>query len=242
MPPKPPPKPPLPIFVRPRRARTPPGDPDDAWRLKKDPFEPPVPVEVLIREQVKREDGIDHLPPPRAKVEAPKQEHKPKGFAARRSAPIKASLPPPSRLANADRLMTKIPRNLLSPSVALASSQLTKVYLRDSRSKMVDRERLTLWSQIAFREFDINGDGDIKLDELGLIFEQLDIRLTREQLEVAFACCDLDGNGSIDEAEFTNLVLVLSSAKRRDRTNFFDQRSMFEQPPTILPELGLLHK
>ena len=57
----------------------------------------------------------------------------------------------------------------------------------------------------AFNLFDKNGDGTITVKELGTVMRQLGQNPTNEELGDMINEVDIDGNGTLDFAEFCNL-------------------------------------
>ena len=72
----------------------------------------------------------------------------------------------------------------------------------------------------SFRHFDRNFDGKISFKEFRIVCEELDLRLTADELKALFAYIDDDGGGSIGYTEFLNL----SDEKRRGIDPFDNQR------------------
>jgi Ca2+-binding EF-hand superfamily protein len=53
-----------------------------------------------------------------------------------------------------------------------------------------------------FDRFDTNKNGTIDEDEFSALVATLGVRFTAEQLQIAFAAIDIDGNQTIDFREF----------------------------------------
>ena len=58
----------------------------------------------------------------------------------------------------------------------------------------------------AFEVFDVNGDGNIDADELGMILEAVGRKMTLEQVQDAIAKIDSSGDGEIGYDEFLQLM------------------------------------
>uniref|UniRef100_A0A7S2MHF8 EF-hand domain-containing protein n=1 Tax=Helicotheca tamesis TaxID=374047 RepID=A0A7S2MHF8_9STRA len=74
-----------------------------------------------------------------------------------------------------------------------------------------------------FQEVDIDGDGGVDKEELGLLMEKLDCHVTPEQLDQVFRQLDSDGNGKIDEHEFTKWYIASEERIRSKVKETFDQ-------------------
>merc|ERR1719208_562555 len=59
---------------------------------------------------------------------------------------------------------------------------------------------------VAFKKFDVNGDGQISLQELTNGLRNTGINFSQQEVDVIFAVADLDGDGEISLAEFEHLL------------------------------------
>ncbi|CAF0840412.1 unnamed protein product [Didymodactylos carnosus] len=77
-------------------------------------------------------------------------------------------------------------------------------------------------SKVIFKLFDVDNTGKISLKNLKNIAKELGVTLSDEELKEMFAATDLDGDGSINEQEFMNLMkknLVLNMGTKFDKIN-----------------------
>jgi Ca2+-binding EF-hand superfamily protein len=58
----------------------------------------------------------------------------------------------------------------------------------------------------AFRHFDRNFDNQITYKEFRIVCEEMDLRMSSEQLETLFAYLDTDGGGTIGYPEFIKIL------------------------------------
>merc|ERR1719208_343920 len=59
---------------------------------------------------------------------------------------------------------------------------------------------------VAFKKFDVNGDGQISLQELTNGLRNTGLNFNQQEIDVIFAVADLDGDGEISLAEFEHLL------------------------------------
>merc|ERR1719357_1859723 len=87
--------------------------------------------------------------------------------------------------------------------------------------------------QMAFKQFDRNGDGSIDLAELTAALTSSGGNFTKQEIETIFAAADVDGNGEIDYEEFIALMCPSASdiiEKFRSKyKNLNDVRSAFKR-------------
>ena len=87
--------------------------------------------------------------------------------------------------------------------------------------------------QMAFKQFDRNGDGSIDLGELTAALTSSGGNFTKQEIETIFAAADVDGNGEIDYEEFIALMCPSASdiiEKFRSKyKNLNDVRSAFKR-------------
>lgn len=78
----------------------------------------------------------------------------------------------------------------------------------------ISEEEVELYKE-AFAFFDQNGDGSISKSELGSAMLSLGEHLTDEELQGMIDEADLDGNGTVDFAEFLSLIASQKKAQRQ---------------------------
>jgi len=79
---------------------------------------------------------------------------------------------------------------------------ITMMEKHDAENETDDIEGL----QMAFRAFDIDGNGKIDRDELAQVMKNLGQELSAEEIEAMMKEADTDGDGSIDFEEFKALM------------------------------------
>ena len=58
-----------------------------------------------------------------------------------------------------------------------------------------------------FREFDVNNNGAMSIDELGGLTSKLGVSCTEDELVAMFRELDMNGNGMIEFEEFQSLMI-----------------------------------
>ena len=79
---------------------------------------------------------------------------------------------------------------------------ITMMEKHDAENETDDIEGL----QMAFRAFDIDGNGKIDRDELAQVMKNLGQELSAEEIEAMMKEADTDGDGTIDFEEFKALM------------------------------------
>jgi Ca2+-binding EF-hand superfamily protein len=80
----------------------------------------------------------------------------------------------------------------------------TKSEIENAR-KRFSKEQIQEYHQI-FRNFDMNGDGCLSIDEISKIFEKLDIKISEKKMKLLFDKIDTDQNNFVDFEEFLGLI------------------------------------
>ena len=76
--------------------------------------------------------------------------------------------------------------------------------------------------KIAFKRFDLDGDGNISCQELGLVLTDIcpDVHLASEQIEQLLRAIDADGDRAIDFEEFMKKLTPLEISLFSTKTNY----------------------
>ncbi|XP_063711691.1 calmodulin-A-like [Symsagittifera roscoffensis] len=89
--------------------------------------------------------------------------------------------------------------------------------------KVFSHEELEeFWKE--FVMFDKNGNGRIDAEELGLVMEEMGMRLSKEQVEDILRIADVDGNGEMDFNEFLHAM----KGFHKPKTDIIDVNKIME--------------